>query len=213
MSAAPGHSQASSRRSQEGESTPMKTVRIHPRTHQSGATLVVALVMLLLLSLMAANAFKGTANSLTIVGNTQWRQESLASAQKAIEQTVSSAAFATDPELVAATPVLVDINGDGTNDYSVSLNPQPNCFRNRTIKTIELDPALPADLACVQSSTLANTGLDSDDAVSLAGNSMCAAMEWDIAAAVNDQTSNTNLTIHQGVSIRVPEAEVDKLCL
>ena len=191
----------------------MSTVRFHPRPRQCGATLVVSLVMLLLLSLMAANAFKGTANSLRIVGNTQWRQESLASAQKAIEHTISSATFSTDPELVAATPVPVDINGDGTSDYSVSLDPQPNCFRSRTIKTMELNPELAADLACVQSSTLANTGLDSDDAVSLAGNSMCATMEWDIAATVDEQTSSTNLTVHQGVSVRVPETEVDNLCL
>lgn len=169
--------------------------------------------MLLLLSLMAANAFKSTANSLRIVGNTQSRQESLAAAQKAIEQTISSAAFAIDPEAVAANPVTVDINGDGTNDYSVSLDPQPNCYRTRTIKTSELNPEVAADLACVQSSNLSNSGLDSDDAVSLAGNSMCATMEWDIGATINDTASNTAIALHQGVSIRVPEAEVDNLCL
>lgn len=180
---------------------------------QKGASLVVSLVLLLLLSLMAANAFKNASNSLRIVGNTQSRQESLAAAQKAIEQTISSAAFSTDPEAVAATPVPVDINGDGTNDYTVSLDPKPNCYRSRTIKTRELNPEVPADLACVQSSNLTNSGLDSDDAVSLSGNSMCATMEWDIAATVNDTASNTDLAVHQGVSVRVPEAEVDNLCL
>ena len=191
----------------------MNAIQIHVFHRQRGASLVVSLVMLLLLSLMAANAFKGAANSLRIVGNTQWRQESLASAQTAIEQTISSTAISTDPELVAKTPVLVDINGDGATDYSVSLDPQPNCFRSRTIKTRELNPELAADLACVQSSNLVDTGLDTEDNVSLAGNSMCATMEWDIAASVADQTSNTNLTVHQGVSVRVPEAEVDNLCL
>lgn len=187
--------------------------RSDARRPQRGASLVVSLVLLLLLSLMAANAFKNAANSLRIVGNTQSRQESLAAAQKAIEQTISSAAFSTDPEAVAATPVPVDINGDGTNDYTVSLDPKPNCYRSRTIKTSELNPEVPADLACVQSSNLINSGLDSDDAVSLAGNSMCATMEWDIAATVSDTASNTDLAVHQGVSVRVPEAEVDNLCL
>lgn len=184
-----------------------------PIRSQRGATLVVSMVLLLLLSLMAANAFKDSANSLRIVGNTQWRHESLAAAQKAVEQTISSAAFATDPESVAATPVQVDINGDGSSDYSVSLDPQPNCFRSRTIKTLELNPDLPADLACVQSSTLGNTGMDSDNTTALAGNSMCATMEWDIAATVADPSSSTSLEVHQGVSVRVPETEVDNLCL
>lgn len=187
--------------------------RFGSRRPQRGASLVISMIMLLLLSLMAANAYKGAANSLRIVGNTQSRQESLAAAQKTIEQTISSAAFAIDPEAVAANPVTVDINGDGTNDYSVSLDPQPNCYRTRTIKTSELNPEVATDLACVQSSNLSNSGLDSDDAVSLAGNSMCATMEWDIGATVNDTASNTNITLHQGVSIRVPEAEVDNLCL
>lgn len=192
---------------------PLSGQPIGSRRPQRGASLVISMIMLLLLSLMAANAFKSTSNSLRIVGNTQWRQESQAAAQKAIEQTISSAAFASDPEAVAATPVPVDINGDGTSDYTVSLDPQPNCYRTRTIKTIELNPDLPADLACVQSSNLANTGLDTDDAVALSGNSMCATTEWDIAATVNDPASNTNIAVHQGVTIRVPEAEVDNLCL
>ena len=48
---------------------------------QRGATLVLALIFLVLMSLFALSAFNSSSSNLRIVGNTQARQESLATAQ------------------------------------------------------------------------------------------------------------------------------------
>lgn len=180
---------------------------------QQGVTLIVAMIMLLLMSLMAANAFKSSSNDLRIVGNTQARQESLASAQKAIEETISSSLFASDPDTVANTPVTVDIDGNGTADYTATLDPQPNCFRTRVIKSMELDPTNASDLSCFQSGNVQGSGIEQEDAAVTAGNSLCATMEWNIGARVQDARTASDVTIHQGVSIRVLETEAEAQCL
>ena len=180
---------------------------------QQGVTLIVAMIMLLLMSLMAANAFKSSANDLRIVGNTQARQESIASAQKAIEETISSSTFASAPETVAATPVTVDIDGNGTADYTATLDPQPNCFRTRVIKSVELDPEDAADLSCFQSGSAQASGIEQEGGAVIAGNSLCATMEWNIGARVQDARTAADVTVHQGVSIRVLETEAEAQCL
>lgn len=88
-----------------------------PLRRQGGATLIVALIFLVLMSLFAVNAFLGSNSSLRVVGNMQARQEATAAAQVAIEKTISSNAFAT-----AAPPaVAVDLDRDNTTDYNVQV--------------------------------------------------------------------------------------------
>jgi len=65
---------------------------------QRGATLVVALIFLVLMSLFAISAFNSSTGNMRIVGNTQARQESLSAAQLAVEKTISSSNFHTNPD-------------------------------------------------------------------------------------------------------------------
>lgn len=183
------------------------------RSRQRGATLVMALIFLILMSLFAISAFKGSMGNLRIVGNMQARQESVAVAQKAIEQTISSALFTTSPTTVAATPVQVDIDGNGTNDYTATLNPQPHCYRTKAIKTTDLNTALAADLQCMKSSVGATGGLDIVDAAADAGNSLCANSEWNVGATVEDLRTGTKVTVNQGVAVRVLETDAANFCL
>lgn len=183
------------------------------RSAQQGATLVVAMIFLILMSLFAISAFKSSTGNLRIIGNMQSRQEAVAVAQKAIEITLSSSLFTTNPQAVAATPVLVDIDGNGSNDYTATLNPQPNCYRTKAIKTTELNPSLAADLACLQSSVVQQGGLDIPDAAADAGNSLCANSEWNVGATVNDLRTGTKVTVNQGVAVRVLETDAANLCL
>jgi hypothetical protein len=184
-----------------------------PRFRQQGATLLVAMIFLILMSLFAISAFKGSIGNLRIVGNMQARQESVAVAQKAIEQTISSSLFTTNPASVAATPIQVDIDGNGSNDYTATLNPQPKCYRTKAIKSNDLDMALAADRQCMKSGTDPNTGLDIPDAAADAGNSLCANSEWNVGATVEDLRTGTKVTVNQGVAVRVLETDAANLCL
>lgn len=183
------------------------------RHKQSGATLVITMIFLILMSLFAVSAFNSSNGNLKIISNTQARQESIAVGQMAIEKTISTSLFSTQPALVAATPVNVDIDGRGTATYQATLNPQPNCYRTKPIKSIDLNPALDADLSCMKTAVVQQGGIDSPDAAADAGNSMCSNSEWNIGAQVVDLRSGAKIVVNQGVAVRVLETDAVNACL
>ena len=180
---------------------------------QSGATLVIAMIFLILMSLFAVSAFNSSNSNLKIIGNQQSRKEAIAVGQMAIEKTISSSLFTSQPDLVAATPVNVDIDGRGTATYQATLNPQPKCYRTKAIKSNALNPALDADLSCMKTAVVQQGGLDTADAASTAGDSLCADSEWNIGAQVVDLRSGTKIVVNQGVAVRVLETDAANACL
>lgn len=94
------------------------------RVSQGGATLVVSLIMLTLITLMILAALAiGLANFRT-VSNMQFRDEALAAANKALDQ-VTSTPFTVTP---AAEEVFVDLDDDGKFDYRVNIA-TPQCIK------------------------------------------------------------------------------------
>ena len=182
------------------------------KAHQQGVTLLIAMIFLILLSLFAVSAFKNSTGNLRIVGNMQSRQEAIAVGQKALEKTLSSSEFSTNPAGVASSPVTVDIDGNGTVDYIANLNPQPHCYRTKPIKSSELNPALAADRSCMKSSVTQQGGLDVSNAEAEAGNSLCANSEWNIGAQVVDARSGAKVVINEGVGVRVLETDAADFC-
>jgi hypothetical protein len=164
-------------------------------------TLIVALIMLTALGLLAAFAIRAGMANLTIVNNTQVRQQAFAAVQLAIERTISSSAFQADPAAVAAVPLTVDVDGDGAQDLTVNLDPAPACYRWRPIKLGELDAAVPADLPCMGSGQALGAGIDSTARVT-SGDSLCADSEWNVRATATDARSGARVAINQGVAIR-----------
>ena len=92
---------------------------------QHGSTLLVALIMLVLLTLVAVSAINSTTSSVQMVGNAQFREEANAAAQQAIEQVLSTPDFMTTPPVAQN----IDVNRDGTADYTVTFAPAPAVFR------------------------------------------------------------------------------------
>lgn len=179
---------------------------------QRGVTLVVSLIFLILMGLFAVAAFHSAHSNLRVVGNMEARQEALAAAQAALEQTLGSTLFSTHPDGVAANPVPVDIDGNGRPDFQVRMLPRPHCYRVLPIKTAELDPALDADLSCMRSAALQNSGLDSPEATSAASDSMCSNSEWNLRAEVSDGRTGTQVAVNQGVGVRVLATDAMNAC-
>lgn len=88
---------------------------MRPMTSQRGATLLVSLIMLVVLTLFVISAINLTNVNLRIVGNMQIQKEIEAAAQQAIEKVISTSAMTTGD-------VPVDINHDGTPDYSATVS-------------------------------------------------------------------------------------------
>lgn len=95
------------------------------KSRQRGATLVVGLVMLVVLTLLVVSAIRSSNTSLRIVGNMQYQNEAKAATQQIIEQIISNIANFNAAPTTNQT-FNVDINNDGTNDYSIVVLP-PAC--------------------------------------------------------------------------------------
>ena len=82
-----------------------------------------------LLTLIVLASFRLGMSNLAIVGNAQNRNESIASAQQAIEEAITSPLLTTAPQSIFPAPCAgantqcYDVNGDGRDDVTVTLTP------------------------------------------------------------------------------------------
>lgn len=190
----------------------MKHLSLHTASRQRGATLVVALIFLVLLSLFAFNAFNSSSTNVRVVNNQQMRQEAISAAQTAIEAVISTTTFSVTPANVAATPVTVDIDNNGTVDYTVSMSPQPSCYRVQPIKNNQLNYAVATDRECITSGLIRNSGIDTSETTVSADDSLCSNTEWNLRAVVTDATTGANVAVNQGVGLRVIASDASSYC-
>jgi Tfp pilus assembly protein PilX len=154
-------------------------ITIHAARRQRGATLVVSLIMLLMITVIVASAFTMGGTNLQAVGNMQFRDEATAAANYAIEQMMTGFTTA----VPTAHTYSVDINNDGTADYTVSV--VPTCIKSDAV------------------SSGSNVGKQSG--VELVALTNTASIDgyrttWDIQATVTDTTgTGSSVVIHQGV--------------
>lgn len=164
---------------------------------QRGSTLLVALVMLVVLTLLVLSAIRSSNTNLRIAGNMQMQGEATAAAQQAIEQVLSSN-FTANP---VSSVVNVDINNDGTNDYRADVA-KPTCLGSRAL--LNSDPGIPLD--CISSSSASNTGIMSASGIPVTtGLSWCFKQQWDVQTQATSLTgAGADVTIHQGTALTVP---------
>jgi Tfp pilus assembly protein PilX len=157
-----------------------------PRAGQRGATLIIGLIMMVLITLVVVSAFTLSSSNLKSVGNMQVRDEAVAAANQAIEQLIS-ASFTDSPGTVTYN---IDINKDGANDYEVRVAP-PVCGM-----ATAASEGYPSDVELPTGMTLArdwNT-------------------EWDISATVTDSASGASVRVRQGVRVRLSQTQKDGAC-
>jgi len=173
---------------------------------QRGATLIVSLIMLLLITLLAISSFTLGKGNLQIVGNMQQRQQAFAAAQAAVATVISSTRFTTMPTDAVPNPcnamantTCVDVNGDGVPDVNVAVTAA--CDTIQPILVTQLNFADPNDAGCL-------VGASQDFGISGASNnnSMCSNSVWDVQASATDVVSGANSVVDQGVAVRVPSS-------
>ena len=157
---------------------------------QSGAALVVGLIMLTLITLLVTTAFQLSSTSLMSVGNMQTRDEAVAAANKAIEQILSSP-FTDAP---TAESIDVDIDNDDTSDYTVDFA-EPTCVSAQQIAATNIPPS----------------------SISLGGIFNTVASHyyqtvWDLNATVIHQASGTQVQVRQGVRVLLTQLQFDAVC-
>ncbi len=156
-----------------------------------GAALVVGLIMLVLITLMLITALNlGTVNFRS-VSNMQFREEAIGAANQAIDEVIGSP-FVNNPAAVAAAPLLVDIDNDGNDDYTVNFA-VPQC-----VYAAQAFGADPSSLSLPASMTVASTW----------------STVWDIRASV-DSAQNVGgaaVVIRAGVRVLLDQIQKDAVC-
>ena len=189
---------------------------IHPiknRRLQRGVTLITALVMLVLLTLVALATFNVGKSNLQIVSNMQQRDEVAAAAHEVIEEAISNTRFTTTPDHVIANPCgadnqrCVDTNNDGKDDVRVKITPRPACVKAPVIKNTALDLAKVEDQVCSMGSSQSFGVAGAVD-----GNSACADSIWEIHAEATDIETEAQVKVTQGVGVRVARDDVTNNC-
>jgi Tfp pilus assembly protein PilX len=187
---------------------------------QRGATLIVSLIMLLLITLLAISSFTLGKGNLQVVGNMQQRQQAFGAAQSAVATVISTTQFTATPTDAITNPcggsaacvsgnvtvdcngpntTCVDVNGDGLNDVNVGVT--VTCDSIQPIPVTALDFTNPNDAGCLVGASQ-NTGV----AGASNQNSMCSNSVWDVQASATDVVSAANAVIDQGVAVRVPSS-------
>ncbi len=172
-----------------------------PQCRERGATLLIGLIMLALLTMHAVAAFNTGSAQLRIAGASQARQEAQAAANAAIGRVLSSGRFLADPAAVAAAPVDIDLDDDGAGDYRVAMT--ASCTASRPVLQRELDPARADDVQCLSGTTFGAA-------------SLCAESHWDLGAVVSvastAATTGAAFEVHQGTSVRLDVASARSAC-
>ena len=155
---------------------------------QSGAALVVGMIMLVLITLMLVTALNLGTTNFRAMTNMQFRSEAIAAANEAIEQVISTP-FTAAP---AAETIDVDLDNDADADYTVQIA-VPQC-----VFAAQAFSALPSSL-----------GLPPTMTVSTTWNTV-----WDLDASVAgaDNVGGAAVRVHSGVRVLLSSAEKDAVC-
>lgn len=181
---------------------------------QRGFTLLVALVMLLLVTMLAMSSFNLGKSNLQVVSNMQARNEAIAAADQTLEEVISSTQFFTTPTDALRGPCkgvantrCVDSNGDGKTDVTVTVTPAPKCVKAQAIKNTALDLSKSEDVGCVLGSP-PSFGV----AGSVTGDSLCEDSVWEVHAVATDAVTEASVEVARGVAVRVAKDDVATSC-
>ena len=166
---------------------------------QQGATLLVAMIMMVVLTLLVVFAIRSGNTNLRIAGNMQTQAEASAATQQVIEKVIEQIKVTENLSLIAGQSIPVSM---GNVTYTVAVAPLTKCLMDIPVLNSTLNPANAKDVACFE-------GADQDNAIKADGTlttkpSACKTQQWNIEAGVTDGTSGTKVTHVQGISIRVP---------
>lgn len=178
---------------------------------QRGVVLVIGLMMLILLTLMAVAALKFGTSNFAVVANQQTRAEAVRSAEQVIDQIIENQEIVmtggTNLFGTGSNTVSIDINGDGTGDYSVVVA-APTCVKRQVIPQNTLNFAVADDLGCARSVDQASLGVEG----AAAGDSICSTVTWDVTATASDAFQQNNVSVIQGIGQRVATTRVALVC-
>jgi Tfp pilus assembly protein PilX len=167
------------------------------RRSQSGITLVISLIMLIVLTLLVVSAIRFGNINLKIAGNTQAEAESSAATEAALEQMVSIVNAAEKVDEVPAQNLTVSTGG---KSYTVNVA-KPACTLSNNVDSSALQ-ATASNQPCFESQDHGDRQITDSGTLSTT-TVACKLQQWDVSATLTDGSSNAKVEMLQGVSLRV----------
>jgi Tfp pilus assembly protein PilX len=189
----------------------------HTPRRQQGMTLVIGLIMLIMVSLAAVASYQMSKTSTEVIGNMQFQNEAVASADNVIQEVLSTVRMFETPTAVLTNTCngpntkCFDYNNDGTDDVEVTLE-TPDCVKVQPRLTTDLDletldGGRPLDEACTNQSVL--SGIEGGST----GVSLCSNSTWEITAVVTDVTTKASVRVTQGADVQIKTTDAETSCL
>jgi Tfp pilus assembly protein PilX len=207
----------------------MKMPNVRPACRaQSGAVLMIGMVMLLMVSLIAISVIRLSTRHTQIVGNEQVRTEAVAAANYALDTVMNQPYTSWDPSYKTATGSTTSVNlGTSKTEDStaVSMNvaiKNLECKRARVIKSAELVQRNASGTFYVASTDASCFGgggspgltiVDTSASGSPNDNSLCATVLYDMQAQANDpKLLSAAPLVQQGVEVRTDITALTDSC-
>ena len=197
-----------------------------PRGTQSGAVLMIGMVMLLMVILVAVSVIRLSTRHTQIVSNEQVRTEAVSAASYALDAALNQPYTTWDPYKNAGATETVNLGTTATADSTaVSMNVTVKnlaCKRARVMKNSEFYKqtstgvyyVAPTDSSCFGAG--GSTGLTIVDPTALGSptdNSLCATVLFEMEAQANDaKLLNATPTVTQGVEVRTDITTLSDAC-
>lgn len=207
-----------------------KTSVCRARRVQSGAVLMIGMVMLLMVSLVAVSVIRLSTRHTQIVSNEQVRTEAVAAANYALDTVLNQPYTTWDPYKAAGTTTSVNLGTSKMDDSAADSTKGSmkvtvrnlECKRARVLKNSELlkkDPAGIYYVAATDASCFGgggSTGLtivDPSKVGSPSDDSLCATVLYDMQAQANDpKLLNAAPVVQQGVEVRTDITALSGSC-
>lgn len=181
---------------------------------QSGTTLLVAMIMLVLITLLVINTVNIGSGSVQTVSNMQFKNQATAAAEEALQEVISNKRFFETPSTVFAAPCegsynkkCIDTNSDQVDDVVVTLTRDPTCVQARVLNNSELNMNVQEDADCATQADQRGFGQGG-----ATDSSSCARSIWEIQAQAEDRVTQASALATQGVSVTVPTDSVETSC-
>jgi Tfp pilus assembly protein PilX len=183
-------------------------------TRQSGATLLVAMIMLVLITLLVINTVNLGSGSVQTVSNMQFKNQAAAAAEETLQDVISNKRFFETPSTVFTVPCegsynkkCIDTNNDQVVDVVVTLKQDPTCVRAKAVNNRELLMSDEEDRKCSIQADQSGFGQDRPGDPSL-----CAQSVWEIQAQADDRITQASADARQGVAVIVPTDAINTSC-
>ena len=170
--------------------------------YEKGATLLVVLIMLVLLTLAVGMSFNAGRINTAIVGNQQAVQSTTDAARVAIDEVLSRPLFALSPSAPFDNPngneKLYDTDSSGTlnQNADIKVTITQSCIKNYTVLPKIEDPTAADSQGCVIGEGQ-NKGTEG-----AAADQKCADVIWELIADARDPVTEARTVATQGVRVR-----------